>query len=328
MPAMPSSPTRTVVPPPLRAGDVVAVVAPAGPVRDRPALVRGMERLRSWGLEPRAMPGLDATDGYFAGPDAVRAADLQAAIDDPDVRGILCARGGYGTMRTLEHVDLTGLGRDPKVILGYSDITVLLAAAWTEHGLVGLHGPMIAAPEHHASGPACTDQQRRLLMDGLGDAPFPPLEAPDVATVVRSGNAEGPLVGGNLALVAALLGTPWQIDTAGAVLFLEDVDEPSYRVDRMLTQLRLAGCFDACAGVILGDFTPPGSRGPDDPDDPRVRAAIDAVLDERLGDFEFPVVRGLPFGHRARSWTLPFGARARLSADGERFELRLALGSA
>lgn len=299
----------------LRPGDQVAVIAPAGPVRDRDALDRGVARLQAAGFAPRLATHLLACDGYLAGADADRTADLQAALDDPDIRAILCARGGYGAIRIVEHIDWSSARRDPKPLLGYSDITVLLAAQWAEAGVIGFHGPMVARPAAHALDDACARMQHELLTKTDGATTVPAVRAPDTVHLLRPGSARGRLVGGNLALVMTLLGTPWQIDTTDAIFFLEDIDEPPYRVDRMLSQLRLAGAFDACRAIVLGDFAPPSG-------DETQREAIHAVIDERLRGLDVPISRGWPFGHRANSWTLPFGLEAEVVAEPGRASLR------
>ena len=259
-----------------------------------------------------------AADGYLAGDDEARAADLQEAFGDPELRGVFCVRGGYGITRLLDRLDFAPLESDPKPILGYSDATALLAAAWREIGLVGFHGPMVATSESMASGDALDAQQQALLTD-TARATALPVPDDDQPHVIVAGRAEGRLVGGNLTLVCALLGTPWEIDTTDTLLFLEDTGEAPYRVDRMLTQLRATGHLKRCAGIVLGDFhlddQPLCSLDPE----------LLRVLRDRLADLGRPVAFGFPFGHRPRSWTLPFGVRARLDARDERALARLEL---
>ncbi|MGE3173495.1 MAG: LD-carboxypeptidase [Planctomycetota bacterium] len=300
-----------VLPRALRPGDPIAVLAPASGVRDADALQRGLARWRQWGFLPELLPHATSkldwpAGGPLAATDALRLADLQEAISNERYRAIVAVRGGYGTARLLPHVDLAPLRRDPKPILGYSDLTALLAAVWRDGGLVGFHGPMLATTAAMDPGPDGWALQRRLLTDATAAAALPAAEARGLCP----GTAEGPLLGGNLALVQSLLGTPWQLDTTGALLVLEDIGEAPYRVDRMLTQLRQAGVLDRAAGVVLGDFhvdgTELGSAAP----------AMTRVLDERLADLPIPVALGFPIGHRPGAWTLPFGVRARLAAPG------------
>ena len=304
----------------LRRGDRVAVVSPASPLPEarREDLDRGIARLERLGLRPVLGKNALATKGYLAGADRARAADLQDAIGDPDVRAIFCVRGGYGVTRLLELLDFAPLARDPKPIIGYSDVTALLAAVWKEVGLVGFHGPMVATSKSMAAGDQLDAQQDALLtqVKDIVDLSIPEGDTPHV---IREGHAEGRLVGGNLSLVVALLGTPWEIDTKDAILFLEDTGEAPYRVDRMLTQLRSAGHLGRCGGIVIGDFHL------DDQElctlDPDMRR----VFDDRLADLACPVAFGLPFGHRPRSWTLPFGARARIDAQDRKAMARLEL---
>jgi muramoyltetrapeptide carboxypeptidase len=289
----------------LKAGDRVAVVAPAGPVRDKKALDDGLARLARWGLKPEVGKHALESFGYLAGQDAARAEDLQSAIRDPKVRAVFCARGGYGVTRILDKLDFAPLRDDPKPIVGFSDVTALLAAARQAVDLCGFHGPMVAGPEVDAK---TEDLQRALLFEPRPFGTLPPDSSGAAPHVMVPGAAEGPLVGGNLSLVAALQGTRFSLKTAGALLFLEDVDEAPYRIDRMLTQLAQSGLLAGVAGVILGDFAnaapPPGSEATD----------LSWVLHDRLGKLAIPIAHGFPFGHRGRSWTLPFGVRARLEA--------------
>lgn len=292
----------------LRPGDAIAVVAPASGVRDEAALQRGLERFSAWGFRPEllahARERLDWPEGgALAATDAQRLHDLQAAISDPRYRAVVAVRGGYGVTRLLADLDLRPLLRDPKPILGYSDLTALLAAAQRTVGLISLHGPMLATTAAMDAGDACWDLQRALLTETTRPAALPHAED---ARGLRAGTAEGPLVGGNLSLVMSLLGTPWAIPTDGALLFLEDIGEAPYRVDRMLTQLLHTGALQRAAGVVLGDFhqndTPLASLQP----------AMLAVFEERLAALSIPVAYGFPIGHRPGAWTLPVGARARL----------------
>ena len=298
----------------LKAGDEVAVIAPASAVRDGAAFDRGLARLRAWGLAPVVLEhvpttadgGLDRPEGgTLAATDEERLRDLQNALDEPRYRGVFCARGGYGAGRLLQHIDWTRFRADPKPIVGYSDITALLAAAWREAAAVGFHGPMVATTEAMDPGEANWKLQRALLTDASKPATLPH----GGGRTLRAGTAQGALLGGNLALVQSLLATPWQIETDGALLFLEDIGEAPYRVDRMLTQLRQTGALDRAAGILLGDFHV------DDTALASVHAPMQSVLEERLEGLSIPVVCDMPFGHRPGSWTLPFGTRARLTAE-------------
>jgi muramoyltetrapeptide carboxypeptidase len=292
-------------PPVLEPGDRVALVAPAGPVDDL-KIETALERCRRLGFE--AVPGASIRSryGYLAGPDAHRARDLQAAVDG-DVAAIWALRGGYGTLRALRQVDLSRLRDRPRAFIGFSDNTAI-HLAHLRLGLVSFHGPH-AGFEHF---PAETEAAFRAVLMGDGAAGVLPMPAGSTAVTIVGGKAEGPLVGGNLAMLAAVCGTAYQPDARGAILFLEDVGEPLYRIDRMLQQLRLAGLLDGLAGVAIGEFTEmldPVTAGAADGG-----ASLEALLAETLAPLGVPVAMGLPFGHGVQNWTLPLGVRARLDA--------------
>lgn len=287
--------------PVLRPGDTVAVVSPAGPAPPQ-RVADGCALLASWGLAP--VLGRHALDrhGYLAGTDADRAADLAAAFADPAVRAVVVTRGGYGSQRIADAVDLTGVRRDPKPLVGFSDVTALQLALWRAARLACLHGPGAAwRPER--TGPAAAQSLRDALMttDPVLVKSDP---AAPTAAVRAAGMARGPLLGGNLCLLAATLGTPDFPDLTGAILLLEDTDEPPYKVDRMLTQLRRAGALVGLAGVAVGQFT----RCTDD----RWPIDVSAVLAEHLTGLGVPVLGGLPVGHGPDPVTVPVGVPATL----------------
>jgi muramoyltetrapeptide carboxypeptidase len=294
-----------ILPRALGTGSRVALVAPAGPVDDL-KIETALDRCRYLGLEPVPGANLRARQGYLAGTDAQRAADLQAAVDS-DVDAIWAVRGGYGTFRTLRNVDLRGLVDRPRPFIGFSDNTAVHLAL-LRLGLVSFHGPH-AGYEHF---PAETERAfRAALMEPAvpGRLALPADVAP--VTIVP-GTAEGRLVGGNLALLAGVCGTPYQPDTRDAILFLEDVDEPLYRIDRLLEQLRMAGLLHGLAGVAVGEFTemvdPVHTR------DAGGEPSLQDLLAEVFGPLGVPTVMDLPFGHGRQNWTLPLGVRARLQA--------------
>ncbi len=294
-------------PPTLEPGSRVALVAPAGPV-DEQKISTALERCHRLGLEPVLGPSVRARTGYLAGTDAQRAGDLQAAIDG-DVDAIWALRGGYGTLRTLRRVELTPLAQRPRPFIGFSDNTAVHMAL-LRLGVVSFHGPH-AGLEHF---PAETERAfRAVLMTGeaAGTLPLPAGPAP---VVIRDGQAEGPLVGGNLAMLAATCGTPYQLQARGGILFLEDIGEPLYRVDRLLQQLMLAGVLDGVVGVVVGEFTE--MLDPVRRSDAQGEQSLEDLLTELLGPRNIPLVMGFPFGHGPQNWTLPLGIRARLDASG------------
>jgi muramoyltetrapeptide carboxypeptidase len=297
-------------PPALHAGARIALVAPAGPLGDG-AVDRAVDRVRAWGFEPVVGEHARKRHGYLAAPDPERAADFNAALRDDSVDAIWCLRGGYGVMRILDEIDWPALARRPRPVIGFSDNTALHLAI-RRHGVVSFHGP-------HPAAEALT----RFSADGLlraltvagpaGILPFPE-DGAQVRTIA-GGVAEGALVGGNLSLIASTLGTPYAIQAAGALLFLEEVGEAAYRVDRLLSQLRLAGVLDSVAGIVIGGIT-------EVPDEGRENVpSIEEVLADLLGGLGIPVAYGFPFGHVDDNWTLPVGVRARLDADAGTLEL-------
>jgi muramoyltetrapeptide carboxypeptidase len=288
-------------PPALVPGSRVALVAAAGPIPEG-GVERAMERVHALGWEPEAGRYCRGRRGYLSGSDQERAADLNDAIRDPAIDAVWFLRGGYGTMRILDDVDWPALARHPKALIGYSDNTAVHLAA-NAVGVAAFHGP-----HPHAGFP---DFARDALLAVLtstrpaGELPFP-AEWPRAETLA-GGVAQGPLVGGNLSLLSSTLGTPYAMQPEGAILFIEEIGEQPYRLDRMLSHLRLAGVLDAVAGIAVGGITEtPG------PDGDRIARE---VLHDRLGSLGIPVAVGFPFGHIDDNWTLPMGIRARLDAD-------------
>ncbi len=285
-------------PPPLRAGDVVRIIAP-GSGFDLPAFEAGLAVLRDrLGLRPRFRDDITARQGYLAGDDRRRLAEWDEAVADPEARAIFCARGGYGTMRLLPSIDPAPLLARPRLVVGFSDITALHAAL-NAAGLATVHGPVVTQ-----LGRAPADAVDQLA--GLLFGPRAGADAPGLAgtATIRPGRATGPLLGGSLTLLAALCGTPWLPSLRGAILFIEDIGEPPYKLDRTLTQLRLGGALDGLAGVAVGQLT--GCDGGDGEASATVRRLVAA-----LG---VPAIEGLPAGHEDRNLALPLGPRATLVA--------------
>jgi muramoyltetrapeptide carboxypeptidase len=290
----------------LRAGARVALVAPAGPV-DAARLEASAERCRALGLEPVVFPGASARHGYMAGVDSVRLRDLQTAFDDPAIDAVWALRGGYGTLRIVDALDLGRQLADPIPFLGFSDNTSIhtLHAAL---GVISFHAP-------HPGGdfPAETEEAfRRVLFTAQPAGVVRARSCDPPPRTLVAGCVEAPLVGGNLAILAAMCGTRHQISARGSILLVEDVGEPAYRVDRMLGQLLASGVLDGVAGIAFGRF----SQVPES--DVHPVADVLAELAERLA---VPAALDLPFGHTEHNCTLPVGARARLDAHGATLEL-------
>lgn len=278
----------------LRPASHIRVIAPASPF---PAedFARGVARLEER-YQVSYSPSIRAREGFLAGDDARRLAELRTALQDPDVDAIVAARGGYGVTRLLPYLSIDDIREARKLLVGFSDLSAL-HASFQRAGLRSLHGSMVAG-----LGRASETELARWIaaVEGEPPAPFEGLET------IAGGVAEGPLVGGNLAVLCALIGTPHAPPLDGAVLLLEDVGERPYRIDRMLTTLRQAGWLHRVAAIALGEFTA-CEAGPDGRE-------ITDVLHERLGDLGIPVVGGLPSGHGDENVELPLGAPARVSA--------------
>jgi muramoyltetrapeptide carboxypeptidase len=284
----------------LAPGARVALVAPAGPL-DAARIEASLQRSRSLGLEPVVFPSASARHRFLAGKDPDRLADLQAAFDDPRVDCVWALRGGYGTLRIFDRLDLSRQLRAPIPFIGFSDNTTL-HALHAALGVISFHGPHPGAD----FPPETEEAFRRVLFD-TGAAGVLPLRSGDPPpAALFPGRAEAPLVGGNLAIVAALCGTPHSLRARGCILFLEDVGEAAYRVDRMLLQLERSGVLAGVAGLAFGRFT-------DTPDEDQ--HPVGEVLGELAERVRVPAVMDLPFGHVAHNWTLPVGARALLDGD-------------
>ena len=290
-------------PRPLTPGARVALIAPAGPLRNADELDRAASNARSLGWEPVIGKHALARRGYFAGDDATRLDDLMRAITDVDIDGIWCVRGGYGAMRLLAGIDFTALTRSPKALIGFSDITALHAALSTRCELVSFHAPTARQPLSAFSRESLV-RATIAQSDSLGTAAN--------ARVIRPGRARGMLAGGNLALLASLCGTPFAPDLRGAIVVLEDINEAIYRVDRMLRQLLLAGVLDGCAAIAFGHCT----TCPEESDDGA--RTLDEVLEETANALGVPCIAGIPVGHIADQWTLPLGATAELDVEARR----------
>ncbi|GID92361.1 peptidase S66 [Amorphoplanes digitatis] len=292
-----AAPRRTVRPPMLRPGDRVRVIAPAYPPDTR--LARGIEILSSFGLVVEVGAHVNDRYGYLAGTDEDRLADLNAAFADPGVRGVFAARGGYGTQRVVDRLDLSAVRRDPRVFVGFSDLTSLMGRLWQGARLVTFYGPMVNWTDSR-TGPVEIESLRKAIMTTepvvLTRDPAEPS-----AAVLVPGTATGRLLGGNLTMLQTAIGTRDLPDLDGAILLFEDVDEAAYSYDRMLTQLRRAGALDGIAGIAIGQFTSAANSG--------TWNAATAVQD-RVGDLGVPVLGGLRVGHGNGQLTVPLGTRA------------------
>ncbi|MDJ0784329.1 MAG: LD-carboxypeptidase [Desulfosarcinaceae bacterium] len=291
-----NAPTIAKLPPTLVPGDRIAVVAPAGPF-NREKFDAGLAVLRGWGLEPVLGSHTAARKGYLAGEDGERAGDLRAFLTDPSLKAIIAARGGYGCLRLLPLIDAAVLDGPAKWLVGFSDITTLHHYLSQRAGWVTLHGPMVTTLATADGG------SRRHLWSILSGAANRTLHF-SLGEALLPGVAEGVVTGGNLTTLCHLLATPYQPKLADRLLFLEDVGEAPYRIDRMLTQMALAGCFEKLAGVVLGQFTGCGAW-----------EEIRDLFRERLAPLGIPLAAGISAGHGSPNLALPFGLAATLDSD-------------
>jgi muramoyltetrapeptide carboxypeptidase len=295
-----------VKPPALVPGGLVRVISTASPA-DRDALGRGIAELERLGYRVRTGSAMQP-EGYFAGSTLRRKAELEGALQDPDASAVICARGGYGTATLLDQIRLPGRLR-LKLFIGYSDVTMLQAYLWTRFHWTSLHGPMIAAGFNNGAGVRSGYDLASFIDASAGkrDSWSVALDAEPLAR----GEASGLLLGGCISLLETTLGTPWEFDTRGAILFLEDRGVKPYQLDRMLLHLLQAGKFRGVRGIVLGDF--PDSEPPQECG-PSVRDACRRIL----MPLRVPIIFGAPIGHTVRPMlTIPFGVRARLRAAGE-----------
>lgn len=305
---------------PLTRGDTIAFVAPAGPANAE-RVARARDRLEAMGFVVRVPADLCRRRGYLAGDDETRARELMDAFRDPQVAAVFPVRGGYGTTRLLDRLDFEVIRKHPKLFIGYSDITALHLAIQKRTGLVTFHSPMpmygLGSP---AGMPAYSARyfwralRRSSYFDDTGEklpagyVIAPPAGGPQPTALVP-GVARGRLTGGNLSLIVTLMGTPYEIDTDGAVLFLEDIDEKPYRIDRYLSQLRLGGKLEGVAAVILGQFTNCAA----DPEDDSLTLA--EVFQDYFADLGVPVLSNFSAGHTDLNATLPLGVMVEVNAD-------------
>jgi muramoyltetrapeptide carboxypeptidase len=306
-----SSRPASVKPPALRPGDTIGIVAPASNVKQAD-LEAGCAALERAGYRPFYLDSILDRDIYFAGSVERRVRELKDMFVRDDVRAILCARGGYGANYLLNALDLEKIRSHPKIFVGYSDLTCLLTHFADELGLVTFHGPMAAKDWNHENGVDTLSWESALSRSTSWDIPV----NPETVGLV-DGEAEGFLYGGCLSILVASLGTPYEIRTAGTILFLEDVAAKPFQIDRMLMQLKLGGFFEQVRGIIFGEML-------DCVQSPNQDYGLKEIVKRILGDLGVPVAYGLRSGHvTSQNITLPFGIRARLGVQGEKIALRI-----
>lgn len=295
---------KTIRPLALQSGDTIGVVAPAGPPR-RSALRQGIAALQQLGYRVKLGHHAFDRDGFFAGSHSARISDLNIMIRDRSVRAIYCARGGYGTVYLLSKVDYENLRRQRKILMGASDLTLLLNEVHARTGLITFHGPMVASNFSKPPEAIHLPSLRYALLESGGEPQNNRITL-SRRDVLQRGRAQGKLLGGCLSLLVSTLGTPYEIETGGSILFLEDVNEPPYKLDRLLKQMLDAGKFKQVRGLVFGDML-----HCIDPKYPKLSAR--GVIQRVLVDFKGPIVMGLSSGHTRNPFvTLPIGARSTL----------------
>jgi muramoyltetrapeptide carboxypeptidase len=299
-----------VQPPRLKAGDTIAVIAPASPIYSREVFDPGIAALEKMGFKVRIDNRIFQSSRYLAGNDADRAEELMCSLENPSIQAIIALRGGYGCARLIPYLKESRLRSHPKILMGFSDLTTLFLFLNRRFGWVTFHGPMAATSTLAEFAP---DQRQHLLSlwtdpDYRPTFTFPQLEA------WSPGIAEGTLVGGCLSVIVTSLGTPYEIQTKGKILFLEDTGEPPYRLDRMITHLHLAGKLKSLKGLLLGSFQ--------DCEPTQGNYTASDVLRDILTDLKVPILSNFPAGHIQDNWTLPLGARIQIDTDSKSVRFR------
>ncbi len=295
----------------LQKGDIIGIVAPASPMKPE-RLQKGVQYLENLGYRTKLGESVNHIHGYLAGRDAARTNDINIMFADPTVKAVFCVRGGYGTPRLVSEIDYDLIKKNPKIVVGYSDITALQLAIYAKTSLVSFSGPMVAVemgkgiekPTENHFWQAVTSGEDALGFDGIED---------DIK-VLNGGKAEGRLLGGNLAMVCSLLGTSFFPDMSKAILFIEDVGEEPYKIDRFLSQLKIAGELEKIAGLVLGYFS--DSAPSNEPS-----LTLEQLVAELTSDLNIPIISNFPYGHEDVKYTLPVGAIARLDADAGRLQV-------
>ena len=311
----------SLLPPALKKGSTIGITAPASGV-DNGEIQEGIALLKASGYSIVLGNTLTRKYGYLSAPDTERAAEFMEFVERPDIDCILCARGGYGVMRILPMLDFGVIRSNPKIIIGYSDITALLVAITKLSNVITYHGPVASSTfdsftVDYFKKALCKPVSDENIVSGTDE--FKPITFSDSRMItLTDGVAKGRLTGGNLSMIVATLGTPYEIDTKDSLLFLEDIAEEPYRIDRMLTQLWLAGKLQQCSGIILGQFKNceakriPGFE---------VSFSLQEVLESRITSLGIPAVHGLPIGHVKSKMTIPLGVMAELNAAGKSFTI-------
>lgn len=289
----------------LKPGDRVGIIAPASPFAKK-AFYRGVRVLELLGYEATIPEGLFSKKGYLAGNDSHRADLVNSLFRDPAIKAIACARGGFGSLRIISRLDFKTIQKNPKILVGFSDITAILWALYIECGLVTFHGPVLTS-----LGDATRKSKHGMFSALSGDAEIKITSRKD-GPRLRPGSASGPVAGGNLTTLCHLLGTPYAPGFKDHILFLEETGETAYRIDRMLSQMKLAGCFEGLVGLVLGIFKNCGRLD-----------AVYNIIEDIFADQNIPIVAGFEIGHVRNNITIPVGLEATLDGDRRQLEFHM-----
>ncbi len=306
---------KLIVPEFLKKGDKVGLICPSSCVRDMNTLTEGVKYIESLGFEVVLGESCNSKYGYLAGSDEIRAKDINDMFADKTIKGVFCARGGYGVHRILNKIDFEMIKENPKFFSGYSDITGLHIAINQICGIVTYHTPMATTEMYKKQDELTTLDFERIVFEGVTKRELENIPRENKVKTLNHGVAKGILVGGNLSLVADLIGTKYEVDTKGKILFLEDVEEAPYAIDRKLMQLKLAGKFDDCVGVILGGYTDCNA------DEGKPTLTLDEIFRDVLGDINKPVVYDFQCGHCMPTTSIPLGVEVKLDANIGKIEI-------
>jgi len=292
-------------------GDLIALTAPAGALSNESSIERIEKRMKELGFKTIRGKSLTEREGYLAGTDENRAKEINEFFENKDVKAILTMRGGWGCARILDLLDYDLIKKNPKVIMGFSDITSLIIGIYQKTGLITFHGPTGSSSWKEYS----TKNVFKTLVNGEKYILENPSDYKQDLETLSPGKAYGELMGGNLTVVVSLIGTPYEPDWNQKILFLEDTDEEPYRIDRMLWQLKLAGVFKKVNGIVLGGFTKC------EPEEPEKSFSLNEVFEQHFKDISIPVYKGAAFGHILPKFNLPIGVLAEINADNKTIAL-------
>jgi muramoyltetrapeptide carboxypeptidase len=287
---------KLIIPPFLQKGDTIGIATPASPYK-QDLLQAGIRQLSQWGFKVILGRNAVPSKGFLAGTDRDRAGELMDLLADPEIKAVLCSRGGYGTIRILDYLDFGRIKAQPKLLMGFSDLTVLLTALWKEADLMTFHGPVVTSLSRLN---AASLSRVRAALTGHVQIKIPL----DRHRAFSPGGAQGVLLGGNLTLITHLIGTPYEPFWDGVILFLEDCSEEPYRLDRLFMHLKMRGILRRVSAVLLGQFI--GSNKKEVPG---------KIIKKMVEDLDIPIWSGLPIGHGSRNFPLPIGAPASINAQ-------------